>query len=524
MSNRISRRNFLKLGAATAGAIAAGQAFGGLQPAYASTAKQGTLASHITIGNSSIQANLNPYYFTYFQSRQIYDTLIDVTADGELIPGLATEWNRIDPTALEVKLRDDVFFSNGERLTSSNIAFTLNHLLTVGVANPGLYGIPLTDFQLFPPQFALFNAESIEIIDDTNFVIRATRPDPILEKQLSRFWVLSEQYMTESEGNLVTDAVGTGYFKIAEFAPGERIEYEVFEGNWRGEYPVTSATYVRVGDLRSALLAGDIDIAQSLPPDVARTMVESGEFSVTSKSALATEFCSMLPDTHEALQDARVRRALNLAVDKESYNEIIRAGFGTPTTGQLLQPGIPGYNEELEAFPYDPEEAIRLLSEAGYPNLELTMLAPNTIRADAEVIAAYLEAVGVSITLETPDSGTVINDVRGGTDKNIVLWSAFYTTLSDWSQAMVGLINPAPGSQRHFDNDEFYALNMQINAAPDAETRNGLIEQASALMNEEAALLFLSWTDFFFIHTPNVATLPLNLDNAPRIYAIEKQA
>jgi peptide/nickel transport system substrate-binding protein len=521
MSGRMSRRDFMKVSAAAAGALATGSAF--MHPALASTANQQSLASHITIGNTSIQSNLNPFYFTYFQARQIYDTLIDVTADGELIPGIATEWNKVDPQTLEVTLRDDVFFSNGERCTANSVKFTMDFLLTEGVSNPGLFGIPLTDFVLFPPQFALFNNESIEVIDDTHLVIKSTRPDAILEKRFSRFWVFSEQYMTESDGNLVTDAIGTGYFKIVEFVPGELIELETWDGNWRGSRPVETATYVRVGDLRSALESGDIDVAQSLPPDVARTLIDSGNWNGSSKPALATEFVSMIPETHEALQDARVRRALNLAVDKDVYNQIVRAGFGQPTTGQLLLPGLPGYNEDLTGFEYNPEEAMRLLAEAGYSNLELTMLASNTVRTDAEVIAGYLESVGVRIELVTPDSGSVITEVRGGTQYNLVLWDAFYSTLADWTQAMVGLINPAPDSQRHFDNDEFYALNAQISVEGDEETRNDLIAQASALMYEEAAVLYISWIDFYYVHSPAIESIPFNLDNAPRIYDIEKR-
>lgn len=524
MSKKMSRRNFLKLGAATAGSLTLGQSLLFPMQALAGTAQRQNLASHVTIGNTSVQSNLSPFYFTYFQSRQFYDTLIEVTADGQLVPGLAAEWNRVDAQTLEIKLRDDVFFSNGERFTANSIAYTLQFLMSEGVSNMGLYAIPVTDLVLFPPFVALFNNESIEIIDDTNLVIRTTRPDPILERRLSRLFVISEQFMTETGGDLVTQAAGTGYFKVSEFVPGELLQMETWEGNWRGSYPIQSATYVRVGDPRSALESGDIDIAQSIAPDVARMMVDSGNWNTSAKPALGAEIISMIPDTHEALQDARVRRALNLAIDKETYNEIIQAGFGRPTTGQLLQPGMDGYNADLEGFAYDPEEAMRLLREAGYSNLELTFAAPNTLRAQAETVASFLEAIGVRIQLETPDSGTLISEVTNGTDRNLILWNAYYTTLQDWSQAMVGLAPMQPGAQRHFDNDEFYGLNMQISGAPDAETRNALIAQNAKLMHDEAAVIFLSWMDFYYVHTTAIESIPLNLDNSPQIYAIEMLA
>lgn len=520
MSGKLSRRGFMKMSAAAAGAFAGSQLWSAPQSVMA-TAHRQSLASHVTIGNTSLQPNLNPYYFTYFQSRQLYDTLIDVDANGNLIPGLATEWNRVDAQTVELKLRDDVFFSNGERFTANSVAVSLQHLLTVGVNNLALYGIPLTDFQLFPPQFALFNEESIEVIDDTNVVVRATRPDAILENRLARFWMLSEQFLNEFDGELTTEAAGTGYFRVVEFLPGERIELERWEGNWRGDYPIQTATYVRVGDVRSALESGDIDIAQNLPPDIARTLESRDEWNVSAKPSLATEIISMIPTSHEALLDVRVRKALTMAIDKDAYNEIVQGGFATPTTGQLLRPEMDGYNDELERLPYDPNEAIRLLQEAGYANLELDFAAPNTLRAQAEVLAGFFESIGVRINLETPDSGTLIGEIRAGTERDLILWNTFYTTLQDWSQAMVGLAPQDPNAQRHIASDEFYQLNAQINMEGDPEARNALIRDASRLLNEEASVIFLSWMDTWYVHTSRIDAIPFNLDNSPRIYEIE---
>jgi len=536
MSSRIhtiSRREFLKLGGAATAGLALMQA-GLLRPGVASAQSDAALATHVTIGNTSIQPNLSPFFQAYFQARQIYDTLIETTADGQLAPGLATEWNRLEPTVLELKLRDDAFFSNGERFTSASVAFTLNHLMTVGMTNIRDYQIPLTDLNLLPVFGAngqmlappLFGPESIEIVDDTTIILRTTRPDPLLEKRLSRLFILSEQYMAESEGNLVTDAVGTGYFRMTEFVPGERLELETWDGNWRGSYPIQTATYVAVGDPRTALEAGDIDIAQSLPPDIARLLIDSGAYNVTSKPALSTEIVRFFPQTNPALQDANVRRAVNLAVNKEEYNEFIRSGFGRPTTGQLLQPGMDGYNESLEGFPYDPDEARRLLAEAGYADLELSFGAPNTVRAEAEIIASYLEAVGIRVNLETADSGTIIREMITGTERNMIMAGAQYSTLGDWSQAMVAidLTTLPPGAPVEFDNERFVELNQAIKLATDEETRNALIEENAELMYDEAAVLYLSWVDFYFVHTPAVRKLELNLDNSPQMFSIEKLA
>lgn len=513
---QLSRRDFLRLSASGV-ALAVSSRFVG--PHVLQAQSSGNLASHVTIGNSSIQANLNPYGFIYFQARQIYDTLIDVTADGELIPSLATEWNQVDPQTLEIQLRDDVFFSNGERFTAQSVQFTLDFLRSQIADNFFAFYAPITDLLLAPPA-PLLDGDSIEIIDDTRLIIRTTRPDPILPKRLSRLFVLPEEHMTTSDNAMTTDAIGTGYFKVANFIPGERIDFETWEGNWRGSLPIQTATYVAVGDLRTALESGDIDIAQSLPPDIAREMSSSDEWTVSENPALATGIIDMIPDTHPALQDVRVRRALNLAINKQEYNDIILAGYGRVATGQLLPPGFDGYNDNLEPFPYDPEEARRLLAEAGYADLSLSLLSPNTTQAQAEAVAGYLRAVGINIELALPDSNTVINEVRNGTEYNLLLWQSNYVTLGDWSQA----VNPFTISalvQQHIDSDEFYELNDQITAAQTTEERAALIQDIAELMHEEALVVFLSWENFIYVHTSRIEALPFNLDTSPRIYAIE---
>jgi peptide/nickel transport system substrate-binding protein len=514
---QFSRRDFLKLGVAGATATVWGS-FAGSYIAQDENLQSNNFASHVTIGNTSIQANLNPFGFIYFQARQIYDTLIETTADGQLIPGLATEWNQVDPQTLEVQLRDDVFFSNGERFTARSVQFTLEFLRSQIADNYFTFYVPITDLLLAPPN-PLLDGESIEVIDDTRLVVKTTRPDPILAKRLSRLFILPEEHMTTSENAMTTDAVGTGYFKIADFVPGERIDFETWDGNWRGDLPIQTATYVTVGDLRTALESGAIDIAQSMAPDIAREMASSDEWRVSENPALATGIIDMIPDTHPALQDVRVRRALNLAINKEEYNDIILAGFGTVATGQILPPGFDGYNDELEAFPYDPEEARRLLDEAGYSDLSLSLFSPNTTQAQAEAVAGYFRAVGIDIELDLLDSNAVINEVRSGTEYNLLLWQSNYVTLGDWSQAVNPFTIPAL-VQPHIDNDEFYELNDQITAAETVEERTELVQEIAELMYEDASVVFLSWESFIYVHTSRIEAVPFNLDTSPRMHAI----
>jgi ABC-type transport system substrate-binding protein len=105
----------------------------------------------------------------------------------------------------------------------------------------------------------------------------------------------------------------------------------------------------------------------------------------------------------------------------------------------------------------------------------------------------------------------------------MIFWESNYVTLGDWSQAVTPF-TISESVQRHFDNDDFYALNKQILAATTEEERVTLVEEIAALMNEEAAAVFLSWKQFFYVHTTRLDALPFNLDTSPRIHAIEMAA
>src|SRR5947209_13462536 len=132
---RTSRREFLALGlgAGAAAALAACGA-GERAPTQGGSGASGRLADSVTLGVLTIADTLDPHgnlsYSQFLADRQIYDTLLTFDDRGEqLVPQLAAEWQRIDPLTVELKLRDDVKFSNGEDFTADKVVFNVNRLL-----------------------------------------------------------------------------------------------------------------------------------------------------------------------------------------------------------------------------------------------------------------------------------------------------------------------------------------------------------------------------------------------------------
>lgn len=159
----------------------------------------------------------------------IYDTLIErnFLSDGqgggnELVPMLAESWERISDTVLELKLRDDVTFHNGDPLTSADVKFTFERILD-----------PDSPYIEAKGYFATF--ASIETPDDVTVRIVTTEPDPLLEQRLASWaaQIVPQTYFEEVgfEG-FAQNPVGTGPYKFAEMRADDRIVLDAFDNYW----------------------------------------------------------------------------------------------------------------------------------------------------------------------------------------------------------------------------------------------------------------------------------------------------
>src|SRR5262249_57640568 len=123
------------------------------------------------------------------------------------------------------------------------------------------------------------------------------------------------------------------------------------------------------------------------------------------------------------LNDVRVRRALNYAVDREAIVKSLLGGLGR-ATGQPFSPGWLGYDPEIRAYPYDPAQARKLLAEAGYPNgFEVPWnISVGVFLADkeiAEAAAAMLGQVGVRVRLVPTERAKIQRDLESSTFEGI---------------------------------------------------------------------------------------------------------
>ncbi|SFG92843.1 peptide/nickel transport system substrate-binding protein [Palleronia marisminoris] len=306
---------------------------------------------------------------------------------GGVAPHLATEWEQIDDTTWRFKLREGVEFQDGAPLNAEAVVNSINRLM-----NPNLTcdsRSKFGDVTLTP-----------EVVDEYTFDIKSDVAIPIMPTLAGTMQIVSPNMPFDQE---VNDPVGTGPYTLAE-ADNEHVLLQRNDNYW-GETPsVTEATYMWRNE--SAIRAAMVETGEAdLTPVIA---VQDATDPEADLPYLNSETTRMRIDMSiPPLDDERVRRALNLAIDWDGMGEAL---FGPDVlrATQMVVPGVRGHNSEIEPYTYDPERAKALIDEArtdGVPvDEEITLIGRNGFFPNSseslEAMQALWSEIGLNVTIE----------------------------------------------------------------------------------------------------------------------------
>ena len=297
-------------------------------------------------------------------------TLID-PSNGEITPYLALSWERVSDLTWRFKLRENVKFHDGADFNADAVVFNIERLmnknLDCSTRTVAFGGLDLT-------------ARSV---DPTTVEISTGTASPIFPTLASTIKLVSPNTPVE----ITRTSIGTGPYQLDSWRQGENVQLKRFDGYWGDAPQVEKVTYVwrSESSIRAAMVAaGEADLS----PYIARQDATNTE---TDTAYLNAETSNMRIDTTVApLTDARVRKALNLALDREALRTAI-FGESTVPAAQLVTEAVLGYNPELKLWEYNPEEAKRLIAEAKADGVDVTV--PMTIIARPNIYPNASEAV-----------------------------------------------------------------------------------------------------------------------------------
>jgi peptide/nickel transport system substrate-binding protein len=380
------------------------------------------IATTLVIDTTAEAESLDPALVTqasgYSVMSSIFDNLVERDYSGALVPMLAESWTFPDANTIEFKLRQGVFFHNGEPFNAASVKFSIERLFDPDLKSPLLGSFPKA-FQLRPTADAAATG-SIEIVDDSTVRFHLSTPDATIFDVLavSASIVPPQYYAQNSEDFLSTNPVGTGPFKFVEFVRDDHTTLARNPSYWgvdtyKGTPLVPTVMFRPVPDpgTRVAdLLNGTADMIFDVAPDdldLLRSKAGDG-FQVVTGNAAKLQFVEFMPKkATDPLADRRVRQALNLAVDVDAIITNLFMGLGTRQSSPILT-GALGYDPSLPAYEYNPTFARQLLADAGYANgFTVTMdLSSSDSPAAALAVAGQLQQVGVKVQPKTLELAT----------------------------------------------------------------------------------------------------------------------
>lgn len=322
--------------------------------------------------------------------QNVVESLVELDYQtSDVKPRLATSWEQTSPTTWVFRLRDGVTFHDGTPFNAAAVVHSLERTL-----DPNLTCITRTKY---------FGGIDItaKAVDDLTVEFTTKAPMPILPTLMAQLSIASA---ATPKGEYTADPIGTGPYDFVSWTQGENVKIERFPGYWGAQPKIVGATYVwrSESSVAAAMVAtGEADLAFSIAPQDA-TNPEMDKVYPNSDTALFRLSTDIAP-----LNDVRVRKALNLAIDRQAFlGSIVSAEAQLAT--QQVGPTVLGHNPDLAPWPYDPEQAMALLAEAkadGVPvDTEIRMIGRHGMFANSsefvEAAAEMLRAVGFNIKLE----------------------------------------------------------------------------------------------------------------------------
>jgi len=343
----------------------------------------------------------------------VLEGLVRIDRHGKIVPALSSDYKiSKDGKEYTFSLKKGVKFHDGKTLDAEDVKFTFNRLL---------------DPQITIPNRKYYqDVESIEVIDPYTIKFKLKNPNSMFLFNLAR----PDSIIIHSQvaDKLKTAPVGTGPFRFVEWVRGDRIVLEKFREYHRKGLPyLDKVTFKFIGDPSAqiaSLRAGDIDvIGYDVSPENALLLEKDPRFKVYN-GYTTTEVILSTNNSRKPFDDVRVRRAMAYAIDREALIKGAMSGYGTPI-GSHMDPGNPYYIDLTKLYPYNPEKAKQLLSEAGYPNgFEAVIKLPERFayaRRTGEIIVDMLSKVGIRLKIELVEWGQWIDRIFKNADYDLTV-------------------------------------------------------------------------------------------------------
>ena len=464
--------------------------------------------TRLTLGITSNLSTVNPYgdsaSHLYGLWGEIYGNLCRYSFEkGGYVGHLAEKWETTDENTWIFHLKKGMKFHNGTEVTAKDVVHSFFRMSK--------------DPESSQKQNSSRKIKSVEAVDTYTVKMISHKPTSSLLSYICGLWAITSKDTYDKYGAKEADknhAYGAGPYKLKEFVIGNRMVLEKAKGNpflRPGSPDIVIVRKMTESEQRvTALLNGEIQIAQFIPPHLLSRIEKSKNSRLVPTSSVEIMFLAMNPDM-KPWDNKKVRQAVCHAINREGIVKALLKG-----QAQLLQgpigPGQYAYNPDHKpVYDYNPEKSKKLLAEAGYgKGVDVDLYTPVARYVNdkqiTQAMVPMLNAVGIRTKLHTPEWVTQWANVRKG-------------KVPFFYQGRGSVIDPGPALSQYFETGvsprikfssaEYDKLMQAERAAFNEKERIATLRKAMSVLTEEAPACFM-WTHTLQYGVAN------NVDYQPR--------
>lgn len=455
---------------------------------YAHGADADALDPHMTTLGNSADVIVN-----------VFDGLVRFKEGStEIEAALAADWE-ISDDGLEYifHLREGVKFHDGTPFNAEAVVFDVERQLD-----------PDHPYYLegsYPyAGFSLGMIEEVTAIDEYTVKFKLKNPYAPFIKNLAMFatMIASPEAVKEYGEDIFKHPVGTGAYKFVEWIRDDHITVEANEDYWDGRPYLDELIFAVIPNNQTRLLElekGNIHLMEGLNPTDIERVKENDELELLEAPGLNVGYIA-LHNEKKPFDNKQVRQAVNYAINKEEIAEYLMGGQATAAKG-ALPPTIWSYNQKLAGYPYNPDEAKRLLAEAGYGDgFEFTLRTYSAPRSYnpvgarlATAVQQYLSQVGIKANIEQLEWGTYIEEGKAGRHTAALFgWIADNGDPDNFLNVFFNSDNRGSTNRSFYANekiDQLLAAAQQITAEAEREE---LYKEIQQIIVDDAPFIFVN--------------------------------
>lgn len=450
----------------------------------------GETSDTLTVAVASDMTSMDPHVgkeiAAVVVTNNIFATLLAKDENGQIIPYVAESWEQVDDVTIDFKIRQDITFHDGSKLTAEDVAYSLNRAIE------SAYVAYIIDY-----------AKNAEVLDE--YTVRLNLKAPFLGALVNLtvpFTAIVPKAVVESDPDgFLEHPIGCGPYEFVEWSHGNYCKLKAYDNYFLGKAKTENITFRIIPEAAQRTIAlenGEVDLVYDFAVNDIPIVEENDNLQLYQNESVTTWYLA-LNTQDPVLSDVRVRQAIAKSINVQEIIDSVLYGAGTPANS-LIPPSVIGYpGEDMPYYEQDIEGAKALLAEAGYANgleLELAVMEDVTRVAACQVIQNQLSKAGITLKLNVCDGSTYTFRANDGEFQMMFFFWICAAGHGDYQQYSLlhSTQQGAAGNRSFYSNSEADEYIMNARQTMDEEVARENYRKLEAIVDEEVPCVELLYT------------------------------